>query len=119
MATDGKFELLAMLVASGRTVASSADELGVSRRTAYRNTQKPAFQRRVSEIRQEFTAGCVGKLTTAASRAADTLTELLDSDYDASIRLQASKAILTALGPMTELAELRERVARLEGQSVS
>lgn len=116
MAKDGKFESLAMLIATGRTIAASADELGVTRRTAYRVSQRDSFRKRVSEIRQEFTAGCVGKLTTAATQAAMTLTELLDADYEANTRLQAAKAILAALGPISELSELRERIARLEGR---
>lgn len=116
MAAIGKFEALATLVAGGRTVAGAADELGLSRRSAYRNSKRPAFQARVSAIRAEITSAAVGKLSQSANQAVATLVELLDADFEPSTRLNAAKAILTSLGPISELSELRERIARLEGR---
>lgn len=114
MTKNGKFESLAALIAGGRTIASSAAELKIPVSTAYKNSHRPEFQSRVSEIRDEITSAAVGTLSTAASQAASTLSGLLDQDFEPQIRLNAAKAILASLTPMSELGELRARIARLE-----
>ncbi len=112
--TDKKRERLAVLVAAGATVRDAVAEVGCSESTGYRMARTSDFQQRVAAIRSEVAQAVVGKLTDAATRAADCLVELLDDQQPASIRLQASKAILTHLQPLTELAELRDRVDALE-----
>lgn len=119
MATDGKFQALATLIASGRTISSAATELGISRRTAYRNAKKDSFQSRVAAIRDEITSAAVGTLSQAASQAAATLSGLLHEDFEPQIRLNAAKAILASLTPLVELGEIRQRVAKLEHERES
>ena len=116
MAAIGKFESLAALVAGGRTIAGAADELKVSRRSAYRNSKRPEFIHRVSELRAEVSSQTVGKLSQAASQAVDVLVSLLDSDFEPSLRLQAAKSILASLLPVSELSELRVRLKLLESE---
>jgi hypothetical protein len=74
---------------------------------------------RVSQLRSLITNEAVGLITTAAARASATLTSLLDEANEPSVRLNASKAILNALAPLTELNELRSRLDELEKQRVS
>jgi len=107
-------ELLAIRLASGSTIRDACAEIGCSEPTGYRLAKRPEFLARVNELRAQFTSQAVGKLTVAANHAADALVALLGADQDPAIRLQASKAILNALGPMSELAELRERLDRIE-----
>lgn len=117
MATNGsstRLEQLALAVASGSTIKSAAEQTGNSERNAYRLSASDEFRQRVNEIRSEVAAATVGKLTQAASDAADTLIELLDVRQEPSIRLQASKAILAAVGPISELGELRARLDAIE-----
>lgn len=56
----------------------------------------------------------VGRLSSAASQAVDTLVQLLSPHNKPSVRLNAAKAILLQLGPLSELGELRARIDRLE-----
>ncbi len=117
MATNGsstRLEQLALAVASGLTIKSAAEQTGNSERNAYRLSASDEFRRRVNEIRSEVAAATVGTLTTAASMAAATLIELLDESQEPSIRLQASKAVLAAVGPISELGELRARLDAIE-----
>ena len=117
MATNGsstRLEQLALAVASGSTIKSAAEQIGSSERNAYRLSATFEFRQRVNEIRSEVSAATVGTLTTAASQAASTLIELLDVSQEPSIRLQASKAILAAVGPISELGELRARLDAIE-----
>lgn len=107
-------ELLAVQLASGSSIVAAAKEVGCSESHARRICRQPEFRMRVGQLRSEVTAGVVGTLTTAAAQAADTLLALLDASQEPNTRLNASKAILNALAPMTELHELRERIAALE-----
>ena len=116
-ADNGKFmELLAVAVAGGQTVKAAAESCSCSERQGYRISATPEFKSRVSAIRAEMTSQAVGELSAAASEAVTTIRELLASTNEPSVRLNAAKAILNALGPMSELGELRERLAALEAE---
>ena len=108
------FELLTVQVATGSSIRSAAESIGCSPSHAYHLSSTAEFKQRVSELRSEITSESVGILTQAASQASRTLLALLSSTNEPSIRLQASKAILAALGPISELAELRSRLDALE-----
>ena len=114
-ADNGKFmELLAVAVAGGQTVKAAAESCSCSERQGYRISATLEFKSRVSAIRAEMTSQAVGELSAAASEAVTTIRELLASTNEPPVRLNAAKAILNALGPMSELGELRERLATLE-----
>jgi hypothetical protein len=72
-------ELLAVAVASGASIRSSANEIGCSESHAYHLSSTPEFRQRVAELRCEITSQSVGRLTIAATTAADTLLALLDA----------------------------------------
>lgn len=113
---EGTGELLAIKVAAGFSVRAAAAEAGVSESTGYRASAKPEFKRRVSELRTESAQAAVGKLSDAASRAVETLVELLDKSEEPTTRLQASKAILSQNLRMAEQLELRQRLDDIEKQ---
>lgn len=115
MARNGKFlELLAARVACGETIAAAAEEIGCSRSHAYTLSSSIEFRRRVGEVRSEALAAAVGRLSDGAAKAVDALIELLDRSSDPAHRIAAAKAILAAVGPVSELAELRARLDTLE-----
>ena len=114
---SGRFtELLAMHVASGSTIRAAAELCGCSERQGYRISGTPEFKNRISELRSEMTNAAVGELSAAASEAVSCIRELLASTNEPSVRLNAAKAILNALGPLSELGELRARLEALEQQ---
>jgi hypothetical protein len=115
---DGRFwQVLAVNVAAGSSVKAASEAAGCSERTAYRISAEPKFRQRVAELRNEMTSQAVGVLSAAASEAVTTIRELLTKTNEPSVRLNASKAILNALGPLSELAEIRERLSALESKS--
>ena len=115
---SGRFtELLAVAVAAGQTIRAAAESCGCSERQGYRVAASPEFKSRVSEIRSEMTNAAVGELSAAASVAVATIRELLTAENEPSVRLNAAKAILNALGPLSELGELRQRLEALESKS--
>ena len=110
-------EPLAVAVAAGESIRSAAAEIGCSESVAYHMSASPEFRQRVAEIRSEITAEAVGILTRGATQAAATLVELLDAANDPKDRLNASKAILASLGPVSEIHELRARLDAIEKQT--
>ena len=77
---NGKFfELLAVGVASGKTIKAAAELCDCSERHGYRISAMPEFKQRVSELRGEILNSVVGELSAAASEAVHTLQQLLAS----------------------------------------
>ena len=116
MANSGKFESLALLLASGTSVKAAAVQLGIGARTAYRIAASDKMKTRVASIRSEVASSTVGTLTLAASEAAAALRELLDSSNAPAVRLNACKAVLASLSAISELGELRARIDALESK---
>lgn len=108
------FELLAAGVAAGQTVREKASEIGCSEAHGYQISRTDEFKARVAELRTEMVRDTVGKLSIGSATAADTLVELLGVTNSPKDRLNAAKAILASVIQMTEVAELRERIDRLE-----
>jgi hypothetical protein len=116
MAKNGKFyELLALEIAAGSSVKDAATKAGCSLTHAYHISADPSFRVHVGEIRSEAVSASVGKLSNAACLAVDVLVEILSSPNDKD-RLPAAKALLSALGPISELGELRKRIDALESK---
>jgi len=113
------FEPLAVSVAGGSSIKAGAVNVGCSLQSAYNISATAEFRQRVSEIRTELTTEAVGKLTSACTAAVDTLRELLGPENEPNIRLNASKAILASVGPMSESGELRARIDAIESQGTS
>ena len=111
--SDNKAELLAVAVASGQAIKDAAEDCGFSVSRAYHVSASVDFKCRVSEIRQQVLDGAVGRLNAAATRAVDALIAVLDSGEDKD-RITAAKTVLSLLGPISELGELRARLDRLE-----
>jgi hypothetical protein len=109
-----KWQPLAMLVASGRTVKEAAEELSIPERTAYRWHGLPEFRQSVGQLRSAALDASVGEITSATSLAVRKLIELLD---DPQHCLQAAKSILNGVAPLSELGELRQRLEALEAKS--
>jgi hypothetical protein len=115
--SSGRFEAMALALATGSSIKNASQSVGISVRQGYRIASSHKMRSRVNEIRSEITREAVGQLTLGATKAASTLVSLLDEANEPSTRLNASKALLNALAPISELAELRDRLDRLEQSS--
>ena len=116
--SDNSRELLAVAVASGQAIKDAAEACGFSVSRAYHVSASDDFRRRVAEIRQQVLDGAVGRLNKAAVRAVDALVAVLESGEDKD-RITAAKTVLSLLGPISELGELRARLDRLEHGNTS
>ncbi len=109
-----KWQGIALLVASGKTIKEASEELSIPERTAYRYSSLPAFRQTVGQLRSAALDASVGEITTATSLAVRKLVELLE---DPQHCLQAAKALLTNATPLSDLGELRQRITELEAKS--
>ena len=110
------FDNMTAMVAAGATIKAAAAMCGCSESHGYTLSRTPEFRRRVADLRTEATSAAVGKLSEAASRAVDVLLELMGADQEARDRLTAAKSVLSMLGPLSELGELRARLDALESE---
>lgn len=76
---SGDDELI-LALAAGVSVSEAADRAGVGERTAYRRLLDVDFRRRVSEARGRLFDAALGRLANIATKAADTLERLMESD---------------------------------------
>jgi transposase len=104
---------LAALVASGCTIREAAKRLEIGEATAYRRSEKPQFRQRVNELRAASLAASVGKITSLVDESLDVVRSILQNGSDRD-KLAASKIVLSSVGPLSELAELRQRITALE-----
>ena len=112
------FESLALSVATGSTVRIASTEAKCSESQGYRICRSVEFRQRVFELRSEITCQAVGRLSSVALQAVDTLAELLGKQNEPRDRLAAAKSILSALAPLSEFGELRQRITDLESNSL-
>jgi hypothetical protein len=106
-------QVLAATVAAGSSVRDAASVAGCTQSTAYSLSCKPEFKTLVNKLRSQAVEAAVGVLTSNASAASHALVRLLDSD-DEKVVLAASSKLLSQLGPLQELSELRSRIDALE-----
>jgi len=109
-------EILAASVAAGSSIRDAAKMAGCSESNAYAISGSDEFRAEVARIRDAALTQAVGKLSDAAVKAATTLVELLGPDNEAKDRLTAARLILSNLGPVTDLGELRDRISKIESQ---
>lgn len=106
----------ALSLATGMTVRAAAKRAKVGERTLYSWLRKPAFKRRVNELRNRLVSESIGKLSKSMSSAAGVLEKLLRSKKEET-RLRAARAILELATKLRESEELERRVAELELQA--
>ena len=83
-------------------------------RTAYRRLEKPAFRKRVSDLRRDMVERTAALLTAASAEAVRTLLGLLKETVKANVRLGAARAVLDIGFKARELAELENDLRELE-----
>lgn len=113
--TNERFGALALRVALGHRVKDAAHELAIPKATSYNWSRSPSFRSKVGELRAELLSQAVGKASSAATQAIETLSELMqDKEQRAGDRIAAAKAVLTSLQGLSQLGELCDRLDRIE-----
>ena len=86
-------QIVAVLLAQGRSVKHAANEVGVGERTIYHWLKQPEYVSRVERIKNESVSQAISNLSSNMSLAANQLAMLAQS-ADEKIALGASKSLL-------------------------
>lgn len=113
IARQGADDRLVTLLASGRSVADAAQEVGLSEATAFRRLRDADFVRQLSIARAALWDAALGALSNASVRAVTTLVALLNSESD-TVKLAAAKCVLDLGTKLRESCDFDTRLAILE-----
>lgn len=120
MTTDSEAEstpddVMAAVLATGKTYKDTAERCGVSEATVYRRMCDPAFRQRVAAHRRHAVGVALNQIAAAVSDAVATL-HLIAADQEAepAVRVRASDLIIQHLLKLEERHTLEERLARVE-----
>ena len=111
------FDQLAILIASGESVAAASKTIGCSTSTGYKVAAGSGFKIKVDQLRAEFVKAATGKLGKASSDAVDVIIELMKKAPDQRVRLRAATTVLDRFAKLSEHLELRERIEALEASN--
>jgi transposase-like protein len=100
---------------TGATVKDASERAGVARKTVYAWMKKPAFKAALDAATREILDNLSRRMLALGSKAGNALEEDLTYDDKApGARVASARAIITAIPALRELANLEERVGKLE-----
>ena len=112
--TPKQRQFIQALLACG-DVVSACEEATVSRSTAYRWMQEPAFMSALREAEREALLATSRRLVRLGGKAVQVLEDTLgDVEAPAAVRVRAADSVLTKLLQLRETVDLEERIAALE-----
>ena len=100
-------------LAVGASVAEAAKAAAVSRQHVYNRLDDESFRAEIRRVRLELFEQTMGKLSDAATTAAQVLADL-QGNNDPRIRLLAAKTVLQLRSQLWQESELEARIAALE-----
>ena len=110
-------EALAALLARGISTSAAAQELEIGQATAYRWSRRADVMARVRELQAETTGAAVASLKGKIRNAVEILSSLADDEQvPPSVRCSAAGRILDSGLKSLEVAEILERLQRLESR---
>lgn len=113
MNPNEKRALVALLTQPSVTLA--AESCGLSERTLLRYLADPAFKAELSRKQDALLSSITASLVGLASMAIEALRDILeDADATAAVKSRTALGCLSQMRQAIELADLAERVSRLE-----
>ncbi len=100
-----------------RTIGEAALKAGVGERSVRRWLENPQFREALKAAQREVFEGVMMRLQGLASEAAETLRTLLQAESE-PVRLGAVRTVLEHAAEAGAIAELEERLRRVEGRGI-
>jgi hypothetical protein len=117
---EAKDQVIAAVLAAGQSQARAAEAAGVTERTVQRRMADPAFRARVDDARGDLLGRTLDVLGAGALEAAVVLRQVvMDGNEASTVRVSASRALLTGLLQWRDQIELAQRIEMLERQVAS
>lgn len=111
--SDRQLKALPFFAASA-SVESACREADVSKETFYRWLKEPLFKAELDKLRNEIVSDAVNHLKIITTKAAATLSTLLDREESPAVQRAAANDILGHVIKFMELKEIEERLKKLE-----
>lgn len=108
------YDLLALHLAAGKSIADAARSANMGYRTAHRKWADPAYKRHVATVRAEILAQAYGRLVDLVGEATEALAQLMRSARHEHIKLAAARSILETAVKLRDIVEVDQRLADLE-----
>ena len=105
---------LALALVGGTRAADWAKANGVSERTVCRWSRSPEVREQVDAIRREFVDRAINRYCEKATAAADQVIKLAEEANSESVRLHASRAILSGLMAVSNYSSIERRMSEVE-----
>ena len=105
---------LAVAIAQGDTAASWAQANGVEKRTAQRWAHERDVRTMVEKIRRTALDRAVGLMTRHVNGAAKQIVDLGKSASSESVRLAASRAVISDMMAVSKFGGLEDRMTEIE-----
>jgi hypothetical protein len=100
---------------TSKDITEAAKIANVSRDTIYRWLRDPVFNTALNEATKSSLENLSRRMLVLGDKAADTLEDALTYDIKApAARVQAARAIVSAIPQLRELANLEDRITELE-----
>jgi hypothetical protein len=96
------------------SVEAAAASAGISNRTAWRWMRDPSVLERLADLRRQGMQHAMMRLQTAASAAVTCLCEVQANGESENAKVSAARCILEQALRAAEIADIEERIARLE-----
>jgi hypothetical protein len=110
-----KQEIVDLKIASGSTLEQAAKSANVGTTTVKAWKEKcPEFVARVQEIRDEISKAVIDSLKDGMLKATNLFKEMVDKGETSHIRMKAAEALMVHGIAVTEMVNLKERIAALE-----
>lgn len=100
--------------AANSSVEAACKLADVSKDTFYKWLKEPLFRAELESLRSEVVTEAINQLKIGTTKAATTLSELLEREDCPSVQRAAANDILGHVMKFMELKEIEERLIRLE-----
>lgn len=101
--------------ANSSSVEAACKLADVSKDTFYKWLKEPLFKVELERLRSEVVTEAINQLKISATKAATTLSTLLDREDSPGVQRAAANDILGHVMKFMELKEIEERLTLLEG----
>lgn len=100
--------------AASSSIEAASREANVSKDTFYKWLKDPLFKSELDKLRNEIVTDATNHLKSMTTKAAMTLSALLDREDSPGVQRAAANDILGHVAKFIELKELEERLLKLE-----
>ena len=102
--------------ASTSNYDEACKQVGISRNCFYEWLKQPAFKAELNRMRDEMVSDAVAQLKMNSTKAAMTLSDLMDRTESPAVQRAAANDVLNHVMKFKEILEIETRLAALEQQ---